>query len=81
MTVHKLSIVNTQRYTVQLQSSKSYTRQSPDMLWLSIELETLDILTMVHHAIADRVDSHNKLRQAVFLLRQSTSADANASIR
>ena len=39
-----------------------------DLLWLWIELETLDILTMVHHAIADRVDSHKKLRKAVFLL-------------
>ena len=35
-------------------------------LW--VELETLDFLTMVHHAIADRVDLHTKLRQAVFLL-------------
>ena len=73
MTVHKLSIVNTQRYTVQLQSSKSYTRQSADVLRLWIELETLDILTMVHDVIADRVDLHNKLRQAVFLLWQSAS--------
>ena len=81
MTVHKLSIVSTQRYTVQLQSSKSYTRQSADVLRQPIELETLDILTMVHDAIADRVDLHNKLRQAVFLLWQSASAAANASIR
>ena len=62
MTVRKLSIVSTQRYTVQLQSSKSYTRQSADLLRQPIELETLDILTMVHDAIADRVDLHNKLR-------------------
>ena len=68
MTVHKLSIVSTQRYTVQLQSSKSYTLQSADLPWQQIELETLDILTMVHNVIADRVDSHTKLRQAVFLL-------------
>ena len=68
MTVRKLSIASTQRYTVQLQSSKSYTWQSVDLLWQPIELETLDILTMVHDAIADRVDLHNKLRQAVFLL-------------
>ena len=73
MTVRKLSIVSTQRYTVQLQSSKSYTRQSADLLRQPIELETLDILTMVHDAIADRVALHNKLRQAVFLLWQSTS--------
>ena len=31
------------------------------MLWQRIELETLDILTMVHHAIADRVDLRKKL--------------------
>ena len=68
MTVHKLSIVSTQRYTVQLQSSKSYTLQSADLPWQQIELETLDILAMIHHAIADRVGSHKKLRQAVFLL-------------
>jgi len=79
--VRKLSIVSTQRYTVQLQSSKSYTRLSLDLLRQPIELETLDILTMDQHAIADRVDLHNKLRQAVFLLWQSTSAAANASIR
>ena len=81
MTVRKLSIVSTQRYTVQLQSSKSYTRQSADLLRQPIELETLDILTMVHDAIGDRVDLHNKLRQAVFLLWQFISADANARIR
>ena len=40
-----------------------------DLLRQPIELETLDILTMVHDVIADRVDSHKKLRQAVFLLR------------
>ena len=68
MTVRKLSIVSTQRCTVQLQSSKSYTRQSADLLWLPIELETLDILTMVHDTIADRVALHNELRQGVFLL-------------
>ena len=68
MKVRNLSIVRTQRYTVQLQSSKSYTLQSADLLRQQIELETLDILTMVHHAIADRVDSHKKLRKAVFLL-------------
>ena len=68
MTVRKLSIASTQRYTVQLQSSKSYTWQSVDLLWQPIELETLDILTMVHNVIADHVDSHTKLRQAVFLL-------------
>ena len=68
MTVHKLSIVNTQRYTVQLQSSKSYTRQSVDLLWQPIELERLDILTMVHDMIADRVALHKKLRQGIFLL-------------
>ena len=68
MTVHKLSIVSTQRYTVQLQSSKSYTRQSVDLLRQPIELEMLDILAMVHDMIADRVDSHKKLRQDVFLL-------------
>ena len=56
MAVRKLSIVSTQRYTVQLQSSKSYTRQSVDLLRQQIELETLDILTMVHNVIADRVD-------------------------
>ena len=65
MAVRKLSIVSTQRYTVQLQSSKSYTLQSADLLWQRIELETLDILTMVHHAIADRVDSHNELRKGI----------------
>ena len=81
MTVHKLSIVSTQRYTVQLQSSKSYTLQSADLPWQQIELETLDILAMAHDAIADRVDLHNKLRQAVFLLWQSASVAANASIR
>ena len=81
MTVRKLSIVSTQRYTVQLQSSKSYTRQSADLLRQPIELETLDILTMDHDAITDRVDLHNKLRQGIFLLWQSTSAAANASIR
>ena len=48
-----------------LQSSKSYTLQSVDLLWQRIELETLDILTMVHHAIADRVDSHNELRKGI----------------
>ena len=48
-----------------LQSSKSYTLQSADLLWQRIELETLDILTMVHHAIADRVDSHNELRKGI----------------
>ena len=68
MTVRKLSIASTQRYTVQLQSSKSYTLQSADLLRQQIELETLDILTMVHHAIADRVDLRNELRQDVFLL-------------
>ena len=68
MTVRKLSIASTQRYTVQLQSSKSYTLQSVDLLRQLIELETLDILTMVHHAIADLVDLHKKLRQDVFLL-------------
>ena len=68
MTVRKLSIASTQRYTVQLQSSKSYTRQSADLLRQPIELETLDILTMVHNVIADRVGLHTKLRQAVFLL-------------
>ena len=68
MTVHKLSIVSTQRYTVQLQSSKSYTLQSVDLPWQQIELETLDILAMIHDVVADRVDSHNELRQAVFLL-------------
>ena len=68
MTVHKLSIVNTQRYIVQLQSSKSYTRQSAELLRQPIELERLDILTMVHDMIADRVALHKKLRQDVFLL-------------
>ena len=68
MTVRKLSIASTQRYTVQLQSSKSYTRQSVDLLRQPIELEMLDILTMVHDMIADRVDLHKKLRQDVFLL-------------
>ena len=68
MTVRKLSIVSTQRYTVQLQSSKSYTRQSADLLRPLIELETLDVLTMAHDRIADRVDLHTKLRLAVFLL-------------
>ena len=68
LTLRKLSIVTTQRYTVQLQSLKSYTRQSADLLRQPIELETLDILTMVHNVIADRVDLHKKLRQAVFLL-------------
>ena len=65
----------------ELQSSKSYTRQSADLLWQPIELETLDILAMVHDVIADRVNLHNKLRQAVFLLWQSASVAANASIR
>ena len=68
VTFRKLSIASTQRYTVQLQSSKSYTRQSADLLRQPIELETLDILTMVHHAIADRVRLRNELRQDVFLL-------------
>jgi len=68
VTVRKLSIVSTERYTVHLQSSKSYTRQSPDLLRQPIELETLDILAMVHDAIADRVALHNELRQGVFLL-------------
>ena len=68
MTVHKLSIVSTQRYTVQLQSSISYTRQSVDLLWQPMELETLDILTMVHDAIADRVHLRNELRQGICLL-------------
>ena len=76
MAIRKLSIVSTQRYTVQLQSSKSYTRQSADLLRQPIELETLDILAMVHDVIADRVDLHNKLRQAVFLLWQSELAYA-----
>ena len=39
-----------------------------DLLRQPIELEMLDILTMVHDVIADRVDSHKKLRQDVFLL-------------
>ena len=65
--------MSTQRYTVQLQSSKSYTLQSADLLRQWIELETLDILAMVHHAMADRVDSHKKLRQAVLVLWQSAS--------
>ena len=39
-----------------------------DLLRQQIELETLDILTMVHDMIADPVDLHTKLRQAVFLL-------------
>ena len=56
-----------------LQLLQSYTRQSADLLRQLIELETLVILTMVHDAIADCVDSHNKLRQAVFLLWQSAS--------
>ena len=51
-----------------LQSSQSYTLQSADLLWQRIELETLDILTMVHHAIADRVDLHNELSQGISLL-------------
>ena len=68
MTVRKLSIVSTQRYTVQLQSSKSYTWQSADLLRQPIELETLDISGMAHDAIADRVVLHTKLRQGVFLL-------------
>eukprot|EP01043_Picozoa_sp_COSAG02_P117644 COSAG02_NODE_54177_length_297_cov_1.186869_1_plen_42_part_10 len=42
MTVRECSNVNTQRYTEQLQSSQPYTRQSADLLRLSIELETLD---------------------------------------
>ena len=66
--VEKVSIVNTQRYTVQLQSSKSYTRQSVDLLRQPIELETLDIFTMDHDAIADRVDLHNELSQGISLL-------------
>ena len=56
-----------------LQLLQSYTRQSADLLRQLIELETLDILTMVHDAIGDCVDLHNKLRQAVFLLWQSAS--------
>ena len=50
-----------------------YTRQSADLLRQPIELETLDMLAMAHDAIADRVDLHNKLRQAVILLWQSAS--------
>ena len=61
------------RVYARLQLLQSYTRQSADLLRQLIELETLDILTMVHDAIADRADSHSKLRQAVFLLWQSTS--------
>ena len=68
MKVHNLSIVSTQRYAVQLQSSKSYTRQSADLLRLLLELETFDILAMAHDTIADRVDLRIELRQAVFLL-------------
>ena len=68
MTVHKLSIVNTQRYIVQLQSSKSYTLQSADLLRQPIELETLDIFTKVHDTIADRVVLRNELRKGIFLL-------------
>ena len=45
-----------------------YTRQSVDLLWQPIEPETLDILTMAHDMIADRVDSRIELRRAVFLL-------------
>ena len=56
MTAHKLSIVSTQRYTVQLQSSKSYTLQSVDLLRQRIEPETLGILAMIHDVVADRVD-------------------------
>ena len=47
---------------------QSYTRQSADLLWQWIDLETLDIFAMVHHAIADRVRLRNELRQDVFLL-------------
>eukprot|EP01043_Picozoa_sp_COSAG02_P065180 COSAG02_NODE_9757_length_2119_cov_2.147030_3_plen_73_part_00 len=47
---------------------QSYTRQSADLLWQSIELETLDILTMAHDMIADHVDLRIELRHAVFLL-------------
>ena len=39
-----------------------------DLLRQPIELETLDILTMVHYMIADHVTLHKKLRQDVFLL-------------
>ena len=39
-----------------------------DLLRLPIELETLDILTMVHDMIADCVALHKKLRLDVFLL-------------
>jgi|EP01043_Picozoa_sp_COSAG02_P002091 hypothetical protein len=34
---------------------KSYTPQSADLMWLTIELETLDISGMVHGKIAERV--------------------------
>ena len=51
-----------------LQMLQTYTPQSMDLLRQPIELEMLDILTMVHDMIADRVDLHKKLRQDVFLL-------------
>ena len=34
---------------------KSYTPQSADLMWLTIELETLDISGMVYGKIAERV--------------------------
>ena len=68
MRVHKCSIVSTQRYTVQLQSSKSYMWQSVDLLRQPIEPETLDIFTKVHDTIADHVVLRNELRQGIFLL-------------
>ena len=52
LTVRELSIVHTTLYSA-IESSKSYTRQSVDLLRQPIELEMLDILTMVHDMIAE----------------------------
>jgi hypothetical protein len=47
--------VSTERYTVQLQSSRSYTRQSLDLLWVRMELETLDISRVAYDTKDDRM--------------------------
>ena len=69
MTVRKCSIVSTGRYTVQYVAIvKSYTPQSADLMWLTIELETLDISGMVYGKIAERVAQRTELRQGGYLL-------------
>ena len=55
MTVRKQSNARTQRSTVQLHPSQSYTPQSADLLRLPIELMTLDISGMGYGKIACRV--------------------------